>query len=429
MRFLIVTQFFPPELGAAPTRLAAQTRELLRLGHQVEIVTALPSYGRTQIFPGYRGRFYMRDSWKGCTVHRFWLYASQGRGFGRSASYLSFMLITLIGIFKAERPDFIFVNSAPLILMVPAYCASRRWGALVIMNIADLYVKSLAHLGVIRNAGLLGLLKAFERWCYGKADIITVASEGIRQEIIAHDRVPPEKITFLPNGVDGELFRPRPPDQALLKKYGLEGKLVFVYPGTHGYAHALEYVLDAAKMLLSDQRVHFMFIGSGSEKARLVKKAADEGITNITFLDSLPLPELADHLSLAYCGLVHQKNSPLANETRPAKSYPVMAMGKPVLFAGFGEGAEIIRKHQAGVVIAPEQPELLMATVLQLIDDRAHLEQLGRNGRRLVEAEFSWRAIVGSWLDELLLLTSGERPSVTAHRAMRARMPWRAKRR
>jgi len=116
MRFLILSQYFPPETGAPQVRLAAMIRELLGLGHTVEVVTALPNYPHGQIFPDYRGRFYRLQDWEGVRVHRVWMYAATGAGIKRLLNYFSFMLTAFWGLRKAQKPDYLFIESPPLFL-------------------------------------------------------------------------------------------------------------------------------------------------------------------------------------------------------------------------------------------------------------------------------------------------------------------------
>src|SRR6185437_15517707 len=120
MRFLVLTQYFLPETGAAQVRLAAMIQELRAAGHTVEVVTGMPNYPGGEIFPEYRGRFYIRDEWKGVVVHRVWLYASTGAGPRRALNYLSFVATSIVGLLLAERADYIFVESPPVFLSIPA---------------------------------------------------------------------------------------------------------------------------------------------------------------------------------------------------------------------------------------------------------------------------------------------------------------------
>jgi hypothetical protein len=87
MRFLFLTQYFPPEIGGAQVQLGAIVRELLRRGHEVDVVTAMPNYPKGRVFDGYRGRFYSTEDWGGAAVHRVWLHAAVGGGLNRLANY------------------------------------------------------------------------------------------------------------------------------------------------------------------------------------------------------------------------------------------------------------------------------------------------------------------------------------------------------
>ncbi|MGH9702168.1 MAG: glycosyltransferase, partial [Candidatus Acidiferrales bacterium] len=139
MRILILTQYFPPETGAPQTRLAALARELVRLGHEAEVVTAMPNYPVGKIFPSYRGRFYCREAWEGVPIHRVWVHASMGKGLGRLLNYLSFSVFSLFALSQTRRPDYIFVESPPLFAALPGILVAKLWGVEIILNVADLW--------------------------------------------------------------------------------------------------------------------------------------------------------------------------------------------------------------------------------------------------------------------------------------------------
>src|SRR5271156_1749250 len=128
MKFLILSQYFPPEIGAAPTRLDALARELTRRGHSVEVVTGMPNYPHGKIFPEYRGSFYRREVRDGVVIYRVWLYPTVGSGVGRVLNYLSFSVLALYAMLRTTRPDYLFVESPPPTLSCPAYiyCRLRR---------------------------------------------------------------------------------------------------------------------------------------------------------------------------------------------------------------------------------------------------------------------------------------------------------------
>ena len=402
MRFLILTQYFPPEVGAPQVRLSAFARELKRSGHEVEVVTGLPNHPTGRIFPEYRGRFYVREEWEGIPVHRVWLYPSIGAGLKRMLNYLSFMLTSLWGLFKAQRPDLLFVESPPLFLSLPAWLASRIWRIPWIFNVADLWPDSVRDLGLITEGILLRLAYWLEAWSYRKASFVNAVTEGIQTTLLDDKRLANNKVLFLPNGVDTELFKPRKPDLELQKSLGLFNKKVVLYAGTHGFAHGLEVVIRAAKILENnDSNVYFVFIGDGSEKVRIIDMAKTMSCRNVLFLDPAPPDYIARLYSFSIAGLSTLRNNSLFESTRPAKIFAAMASGKPVIYSGAGEGARLVESAKAGLVVPPEDPEALAEAVRILASNPALAEELGSNGRRYVEEHLSWSVLVSDWLRQL----------------------------
>jgi glycosyltransferase involved in cell wall biosynthesis len=406
MKFLVLTQYFPPEVGAAQTRLAAMVREWKAQGHEVEILTALPNYPMGKIFPGFEGKFYDKAQWEGCTVHRFWLVAGTGKSILRLLNYLSFAFTACFGLFVCKKPDWIFVNSGPLFLSVPGFLLSRVWGIDFIFNVSDLWPRSVEHLaGSFAGKIFIKMALVLEGWSYRKAAFVNAITEGVKEVLLNEKQVPAEKLLYFPNGVDTVLFKKSPVDEALKASLGLSGKKIVMYPGNHGYAHALHRVLEAAEMLqnANDLSIQFFLVGGGSEKAKLVAQAQEKGLRNVTFHDPVSPELLVPLINISDIGLVHVRNSPLASETRPAKMFPLMAMAKPIVFAGFGEGAEMLEKLQAGVVTKVEDPVDLIRGIKKLISEPELAQKMGQNGEAFVNAKMSFAAITRDWLSEFNL--------------------------
>lgn len=113
MRIGVLTQYFEPEIGAAPLRYRAVVRELVELGHEVVVLTALPNHPTGAIFPEYRGRLVMTERRDGATVHRVWVYPAIGRGAKRYLNFLSFMVGALLVSPRLARCDVVVVESPP----------------------------------------------------------------------------------------------------------------------------------------------------------------------------------------------------------------------------------------------------------------------------------------------------------------------------
>ena len=401
MRILILTQYFAPETGGPQTRLASMATELKRLGHDVEIVTGMPNYPRGEIFPEYRGRIYCREDFAGIVLHRVWLYAAMGGGLSRMLNYGCFAVTALFGLVRAKRPDYIFVESPPLLLSISGYIAGRLRGAPFILNVADLWPDAIVEGGFIRNKFLILCMDALEKWSYRKAAYVNAVTEGIRDALLQRKKVPADKVLFLPNGVDTDRFQPREEDVAMKSSLGLEGKRIVLWAGTLGYAHGLENVMQAAKLLSGRPEIHFLFVGDGSAKSGLQAMARDLPLSNVTFLDPVQAEQLPPYFSIADCGLASLADLPIHNGARPSKIFPVLASGKPLIFVGKGEGARLVNQAGAGIVVGPGNPEALAEAVLQIVENPGEAQVFGRRGREFVEKNLQWSQLVDSWASKL----------------------------
>ena len=419
MNFLVLTLYFPPEIGAAPTRLDAMTRELAKLGHNVEVVTGMPNYPQGKIFPGYRGSFYRKEVRDGVAIHRVWLYPTVGRGLGRMLNYVSFSLFSLYALFRARTPDFLFVESPPLTLSGPARIYSFLRRVPFILNIADLWPDTLVEMGLLHKGTILDLLYRLERWAYRKATFVNAVTQGLRDSLLNAKQIPPAKLLFLPNGVDTGRHKPRQPDEALKQTLGLTEKKVVLYSGTLGRAHALENVLEAASLLKNEPDIHFLFLGDGSERPALEEMKRHLQLDNVTFHDLVPIEELAPFHSIADCGLVSLRNIPIFEGARPSKMFPLLAAGKPLLFCGRGEGANLVRKANAGIVVPPGDPVALAAAIPELLGNRPLLQEFAANGRRFVEEHYEWCKLVSGWVQSLNSAVGGS-PCLAKDRASNA---------
>ncbi len=400
-RFLILTQYFEPEIGASQSRLAALARELSRLGHGVEIVTAFPHHLRGMVFGGYEGRFSAKETWEGVPLHRSWVYvARDSASWRRLLNYGSFALTSLLGLFRSARPDFLFVESPPLFLALPAVLYSRMRRVPIILNVADLWPDSVRMLGVMDNELLLNLGGRLEHWAYRRARYVNAVTEGIRASLLSQKRLPASKVLFLPNGVDVEQFHPQEPDEQLVRRYGLEDKKVFLYAGTHGLAYRLDLLVECA-LRMHRPDIVFMIVGDGYTKAPLQELVASSKLPNVLLVDSQPAADMPRYFSVAHASVIPFARNELFRGTRPAKMFPSLAAGVPAIYSGEGEGADLLLESQAGIVTPPEDVDALMQAVLRIADDATLHEEMSRKGRAYALTRFSWRHPVEQWVDSI----------------------------
>ncbi len=401
MRILLLTQYFWPETGAAQVRLQELAQGLQKFGHEVTVVTAFPNHPTGIIPPEYRGKLFQRESWQGMTIIRTWVYPVQrGRFWLRLWNYFSFVLSAMWGVVRSGPQDLIVVESPPLFIGFTALFAKLVKRAPYIFNISDLWPESAVVLGLVTNRKVIRLAEGLERYFYRKAAMLSTQTEGIIASLVQRG-IPQEKIMFLPNGVDPELFRPRPPDKLLAKQLGLEGKYIVLYAGTMGYAHGIETALNAAEILREHPEIYFLFVGDGSERPKLEQLARDKGLTNVKFIDFQPLEQISRYYSLSSLNLSTLRRYSLSEGVRPSKVFPGLASGKPLVYVGEGEGAKVVEASGGGVVLEPENPELLAQTILRLKEEPEVCSTMAAKGREYVTENYAWPKLIEKWLEDL----------------------------
>ncbi|NNF54365.1 MAG: glycosyltransferase family 4 protein [Acidimicrobiales bacterium] len=372
---------------------------LRRQGVEVEVVTALPNYPTGSIFPDYRRKLLHSETWAhDIKVHRVWLAAAQGSGFRRLLSFASFAALLPLALQRVERPDVVFVNSSPLTFAPVALRAARRWKATPVLGISDLWPDGLVEIGSLKPGRVLSILLRLEAKMYREFSMITPVTDGIKTTLLSRKGVPESKLAFLPNGVDTELFHP---DQEAVELEGVtdHAGAVFAFGGTMGYFQGLDVVIDAMDQLRDRHDIRFAFIGDGNERVRLEEEVVRRNLTeSVIFRDGLPAAKFAGVLPAVRAGVVTLRDMEINRGARPGKTFPIMAAGRPVIFSGDGEMAEMVSDAKAGMVVAPADGSALADAIRTLADDETLADELGKNGRDLTVNRFGWDALVDSWL-------------------------------
>jgi glycosyltransferase involved in cell wall biosynthesis len=248
---------------------------------------------------------------------------------------------------------------------------------------------------------MMNLAYRLERWIYRHSSVVTAVTEGIRDSLLQSKGIPSEKVLFLPNGVDTALFRPMPPDESLKRDLGLAGKKIILYAGNHGYAGAVEQVLYAAAHLRHETSLHFLLIGEGPEKQKLIELAEHLALKNVTFHQQVPLESMPAFVSICDLGVVTLRKSQVMAGARPAKAFVIMAGGKPLVLSAEGEAARLIQTAGAGVVVPPEDHQSIANAIRTLIKHPHIASEMGASGRKFVVSNFQWSSLVRNWIAQL----------------------------
>jgi glycosyltransferase involved in cell wall biosynthesis len=225
-----------------------------------------------------------------------------------------------------------------------------------VFELRDIWPESIKAVGAMGDSPMIRLLERVEMLLYRKAVRIVSVTESFKRILIERG-VEGGKIEVVTNGVDLACFGPREKDAVLSARFGLTGKFVAGYVGTHGMAHALETILDAADRMREidgGDAYRFILLGNGARKQDLVVAAARMGLTNVVFIDTVPKAEVARYLSLLDVSIIHLKKTELFTNVIPSKLFESMGMGIPVLHGVAGESAAIVEKEGVGLVFEPE---------------------------------------------------------------------------
>jgi glycosyltransferase involved in cell wall biosynthesis len=398
MNIVILTQYYLPEIGAPQRRLSHLAEVVTENGHRVTVLTAMPNYPTGKIYPGYSG-WTRIEGINGVRVVRTWIYPTQSVGIVRRLlNYFSFVCSALLlGGWQLEPCDYLVTESPPLFLGITGFLLSRWKRARWIFNVSDLWPESAVRLGMLNNKFTLRLSEWLEAFCYHNAWLVTGQSKSIIGNI--QQRFPKVQTYHFSNGVDVVHFRPEFADSEVRATLHQNARCVALYAGLHGLAQGLDQVVHAAELVPADLELGIVLLGDGPTKAELIIDAEARGLKNIQFLDPVAPSEMPGWIASADIALVMLKT--YIPGAVPSKLYEAMAAGVPVILVAEGESADIVRKHNAGIVITPGDITGLASALKTLASNSELRDELGANGRRAAEQFYDRNVIVNRLVEFL----------------------------
>jgi colanic acid biosynthesis glycosyl transferase WcaI len=392
MRILLLTQYFPPETGAPQNRLGDLTARLSEAGHEVAVLTALPNYPRGRIYLEWRGRLTARHRACEADVSRVWIYAAPGTSVSRQlVTYFTFAIGSLcVGLRQYRRFDVVLWESPPLFLAPTARILASWVRARLVMNVSDLWPESARALGVVDARWAIRAAEVLERWAYRTADLVTCQTDGIVAGV--KSRAPSAPTYLLPNGVDTEFYR----RIAIESDAGKSG-FTLGYAGNLGRSQALEQLLEAIELLGDIRGLRVEIVGDGPRRRALIETAETMGLSNVVFRPPVERDVVPRLLASWDAAIVPLARGRVFEGARPSKMYELLACEVPFIYCGAGEGAEVARASGGSLVVPPEAPQELAATIRSLLSmSPEERRRMGRSGRAYVTAYFDRRMIAAS---------------------------------
>jgi len=397
IHILLIHQYFLEDGDGGGSRWNEMSRIWVEAGHQVTVVAGTEHYMHTN-FSSARKSFETQTNRNGVKVVRCYVAGSSGNSFVRRLwSQISFVFsVTWAGFFHLkEHYDVVLSTSPPLFAGFAGWVISRIKRVEFILEIRDLWPESAIETGVLQNKQLIRAAFWLEKFLYHEAKVINVLTPAFKTVLIDTKNIQPNKIWLVPNAADFTI-----PDQlssdfdrtAFRKALALDENFIIIYVGAHGIANHLVQLLNAAEML-SESRVHFLLIGDGSEKLKLVAEAKSRRLANVTFIDRVSKSDVFKYILAADAGTSVLKKAEIFKTIYSNKTFDYFACQKPVLLAIDGISRELVEEAKAGLYIEAENAKDF-AKKVQIYLQNPDLAQLhGRNGHAYARQFFNRESI------------------------------------
>jgi len=370
VRILFLSDNFPPEGNAPATRLHEHALRWVRAGHEVTVVTCAPNFPEGKLFPGYRNHWRRVELVDGIRVVRMKSYITANEGtIKRTLDYLSFMVTGFVGGLFEQRPDVVIATSPQFFCAVSGWALAAVRRLPFVFELRDLWPASITAVGAMRRGLVIRVLERLELFLYRRAAAVIAVTHAFRDDLVARG-IQADKIHVVINGVDLERYAPAEKDAALEDELDLGGRIVVGYLGTHGLAHALHRVLDAAEILRDRPELAFVFAGGGAERASVERDVERRGLANVRLVPRQPKEMMGRLWSLCDVALIPLRDTPVFSTVLPSKLFEAMGMGIAVLMSiPEGEATAIVRATGCGVCVPPEDAVAMSQALAFFLDN------------------------------------------------------------
>lgn len=409
MHIVLLTSIYPPEIRSISTMMRELAEGLYARGHRVTVITPqsednLPDEEKKRRWPtiGREGPI---------TVVRIKTFGQRTPNHllrGLAELILPMLYKRAIRKWVTSEIDGVIVYTPHFPLTQVGTWVKRNYGARYLLNVQDIFPQNAIDAGIMRNKLIIRWFEHLERRAYAEADAITTHTSGGQKFLIEKKQVPPEKITTVYNWIDVDAFAfatltPREKGrQSFRARHGLERKFVFLFAGILGPTQGLELVIEVARRLRDIAEIHFLFVGEGTEKKKLMRMSEEYGMRNVTFCPFVPpreYPALLAEMDVGLMCLAPENTTAVV----PGKLFGYMAAGLPVLafLQKQSEGHRIIQEANCGYSIVSDSIDRAEAFVRKMFQERSELKEYGDRGRQYAADHFSKNECIGQ-LEQLI---------------------------
>ncbi|MFJ7937156.1 glycosyltransferase family 4 protein [Peribacillus sp. NPDC096622] len=404
MKILILHQYFLGKDDPGGSRFNQFVKFWEEMGHEITVVAGTVHYATGQKEEKYKGKWIIQEKYSEKTmVLRTYVSEAYNKSFiGRLWGYFSFTLSSLTAIlFKVKKHDVLIVTSPPLFVGITGILAKVFKRIPMIFEIRDLWPESAIDTGVLSNKLIIKLAYLVEKLSYKFADKINVLTPAFKQVLIDKKGIKEDKIIFIPNGADLDIFQPGPKENWVREQYNIKDKFVITYMGAHGVANHLYSLLELAKECQDQKDIVIMFVGDGMQKKELIKHAKEEKLENVIFVDSQPKKVIPDFCNASDICTAVLKKVDTFKTVYPNKVFDYMSCAKPILIGIDGIARKLVEESESGYYVDPENPKEFKEKVMELYHNKQLQTKLGENGLAFVRENFSRESLAEKYANEI----------------------------
>lgn len=394
MIILYIHQYFVTPSEPGGTRSYWISRELIKRGHQVVMITSTNKRHpeeKVEMIDGIEVHYVKND------------YDNYMSKVQKVQSFLRFMRKSINEASKINDADIVFATSTPLTVGAVALKLKKSKGLKYVFEVRDLWPEFPIQIGAIRNSLIIRVLRAFERKIYEKSEHVVALSPGMKEGVIAVG-TPESKVSMIPNMSKPDKFYPHEPDLETARQFGIDiNDFNIIHFGAMGPANGLDYVIETAKLCQQQglKDVRFIFMGDGATQPILKKKTEEYGLTNVKFLGNHKMSMVSEVVNLSDLSMTSFKNLPILATNSPNKLFDSLSAGKPIVVNSAGWTKDLVEKEDCGFFVDPDNPQDFVDKIKLYKDNTPLLEKWGKNARKLSETTFD-KAILSSKVADVI---------------------------
>lgn len=387
MKVLIIHQHFnTPQKGGA-IRSYYLAKALLNRGISTVVITA------------HNEKDYLKAEVDGIEVH--YLPVSYDNKYAFAARIISFLKFTVGAARLGEKFrdfDYCYAISVPLTVGVAAIWIKKFYKVPFIFEVGDLWPEAPIQLGFINNAIIQKALYSLEKRIYRSAEAIVALSASIKEHI--ENKVANKKVYLITNLADCNFFLPETKSPNLQEQLGVKGKFVVTYSGAVGIANGLDYFLECANASRkAELPIHFLLMGEGALRERLMRSAMQLGLSNLSFEDFGNRDRVKQIMNISDASFICYKNVPVLQTGSPNKFFDALAAGKLVVINFGGWIKKEIENNHCGIFVDPQHPTDFIKKIIPFLSDSKMLVHYQMNSRALAEKKYSRELLSKKFVD------------------------------